>query len=56
MYKALKDQLRETSAEVRKLDCLLRDSGRRPGVLGAYYGDVPTDANDILQFRRDAWR
>lgn len=52
----LKDQLRETYAEARKLDCLLRDAGHRPVVLGAYYGDVPTDADDILQFRRDAWR
>jgi hypothetical protein len=52
----LKDQLRETYAEARKLDALLLGAGRRPVVLGAYYGDVPADADDLLQGRRDAWR
>jgi hypothetical protein len=51
----LKDQLRETYAESRKLDDLLQQSGKRSITLGAYYGDVPRDADDIRQGRRDNW-
>ena len=36
------------------IDDLLREAGRRPVVLAAYYGDVPADADDLLQGRRDA--
>lgn len=52
----LKDQLRETYAEARRLDALLAGCGKRPIVIGAYYGDVPRDAEELLSGRRDGWR
>jgi ATP-dependent helicase YprA (DUF1998 family) len=52
----LKDQLRETFTEARKLDRLLREQGKRPIRVGAYYGDVPSTAADVLQGRRENWR
>jgi hypothetical protein len=52
----LKDQLRETFAEARKLDGLLRQQGKRPIRVGAYFGDVPSAAADVLQGRRENWR
>lgn len=52
----LKDQLRETLTEARKLDRLLREQGKRPIRVGAYYGDVPNLAADVLQGRRENWR
>jgi len=52
----LKDQLRETFAEARKLDRLLQEQGKRPIRVGAYYGDVPSAAADVLQGRRESWR
>lgn len=51
----LKDQLRETYAEARKLDDLLRRLNRPLIRVGAYYGDVPTDADDLLRGRRESW-
>lgn len=51
----LKDQLRETYAEARKVDVLLRELCKPLIRLGAYYGDVPTDADDLLQNRRESW-
>ncbi|MCX6042679.1 MAG: protein DpdJ, partial [Caldilinea sp.] len=52
----LKDQLRETFTEARKLDRLLREQGKRPIRVGAYYGDVPRTAADVLQRRSENWR
>lgn len=51
----LKDQLRETFLEARKLDTLLREQKKRPITVGAYYGDVPYDAAEILLGRKENW-
>lgn len=52
----LKDQLRETFAEARKLDRLLQQQRKRPIALGAYYGDTPNDAAEVLGGRREHWK
>ena len=51
----LKDQLRETYTEARKLDALLQTLNRPLIRVGAYYGDVPKDAEDLLRGRRENW-
>lgn len=47
----LKDQLRETFAEARKLDDCLAKYGKRPICMGAYYSSVPHKAADLLTGR-----
>ena len=52
----LKDQLNEVYREARKLDGFLHATGKRPLRIGAYFGDVPTTAEDLVRNRRRAWR
>lgn len=52
----LKDQLREAYLEARKLDDLLKSQGQRPITVGAYYGDVPNNAAEVLRGYLENWR
>lgn len=45
----LKDQLTEAFSEVRKLDSLLQNQGKRSIALGAYYGDTPKSAKHFFE-------
>lgn len=45
----LKDQFAEAFSEARKLDRVLQQHNKPPIVVGAYYGDTPTDAKQLLE-------
>jgi hypothetical protein len=49
----LKDQLAEAYTESHKLDALLKQAGKRPITLGAYYGDTPLSAK--MFFEHPEW-
>ncbi|MGB1250867.1 MAG: DEAD/DEAH box helicase, partial [Candidatus Promineifilaceae bacterium] len=51
----LKDQLKETFSEARKLDKILAAAGKRPIAIGAYYGDVPFGTGRFDATQRQKW-